>query len=200
MSRFASIHLWLTATMLLPICGCSGRVSTAGVDPAAVARRAVEQYDKNGDGRITDAEFSPGLKALAKTADENKDGALTASEIANRLQAHVDSKIGLQDMGGQILLDNRPLPGATVTFLPDPVFNDVLEAASGVTDESGFVSVSIAGSSFPGMRPGFYRVEVSKKIGGREQIPARYNTQSELGEEVGPNASRGGWNLALSSR
>jgi hypothetical protein len=45
-------------------------------------------------------------------------------------------------------------------------------------------SVSAQDEKFPGVYLGLYRVKVSKQVGGRETIPARYNSQTELGCEV----------------
>jgi len=37
---------------------------------------------------------------------------------------------------------------------------------------------------YPGLYLGFYRVRVSKNKGGKELIPAKYNTETELGAEI----------------
>ena len=40
---------------------------------------------------------------------------------------------------------------------------------------------------YPGIYVGLYRVRISKKVDGKETIPARYNTKTELGREVATN-------------
>jgi hypothetical protein len=48
-----------------------------------------------------------------------------------------------------------------------------------------------------GCHLGVYRVRISKKDAqGRETVPARYNTQTQLGIEVGP-AMEGGYTFNL---
>ena len=40
--------------------------------------------------------------------------------------------------------------------------------------------------NFSGVNCAFYRIEISKQQGGGESVPARYNTSTELGQEVAP--------------
>jgi hypothetical protein len=40
-----------------------------------------------------------------------------------------------------------------------------------------------------GMRGGFYRIEISQQRNGKEQIPAKYNTKTELGQEIATGAA-----------
>ena len=42
--------------------------------------------------------------------------------------------------------------------------------------------------SSPGVACGLYRVEISKLVGGKETIPAIYNTDTILGQEVAMGA------------
>jgi len=189
--------------LVVTFLGCSdkpSRLAAPDVDPGDVAKKAIELYDKDGDGRLANKELSNGLKAFAKTADTNSDGALEEAEISKRLEEHVSARVGLQDVGGIVYLNNRPLIGATIRFIPDEAFGDVLSPAAGITDDVGFVELVIEGSDLPGVKPGFYRIEVSKKNGSRELVPSKYNTASELGEEIGPDVSQGGWKLELKSR
>ncbi len=54
----------------------------------------------------------------------------------------------------------------------------------GVTDQSGDAYVEGPDPQYPGIYLGLYRVKVSKVVGGRETIPSRYNTETELGFEA----------------
>ena len=184
--------------------GCSrgpSRVQAPDLDPRGVAKRAIQRYDQDGDAKLTGEELSPALKALLETADQDGDGALSEAELVDRLEVHVQSRIGLHDVGGTVLMDGRPLPDALVRFIPDPVLEGVVEPASGRTDISGFVDLQIEGNDLPGAQPGFYRVEVSRiDANNREIVPARYNVDSELGQEVGADALRDGLRIELTSR
>ena len=187
-------------TALVVLSGCSNqppRVAAPDIDPAQVARKAIELYDRDQNGLLNDAEFSNAFRALAATADENDDAKLSVAEITQRLQEHVDDRVGLQDIGGIVTLNNRPLLDAVVTFTHDPAFEGVLTEARGTTDAVGFVQLSHADSELPGVKPGLYRIEVSKIEQGRELVPARFNKQSQLGIEVGLNVTQGGWKLDL---
>ena len=62
-----------------------------------------------------------------------------------------------------------------------------MKAAEGTTRNDGTTHILISPSNpdEAGVHLGFYRVEISKKgADGKELIPARYNTESELGIEV----------------
>jgi hypothetical protein len=80
------------------------------------------------------------------------------------------------------------LEGATVTLIPEKFLGDAVKPASGVTDGLGVANLATAGAEVPGVACGMYRVEVSKKNAvGRETIPTRYNQETILGVEVGPD-------------
>jgi hypothetical protein len=83
-----------------------------------------------------------------------------------------------------ITLDGRPLPEATVTLEPEEFLGPGFTACQGVTDQSGRASIKGPDPKYPGIYLGLYRVKVTKSVGGRETIPARYNTQTELGLEA----------------
>lgn len=189
--------------VICSVTGCGGdpsRLDPADLDPADTAERALKLYDLNHDGKIGKDELTPALKSILSTADTNHDEALSQAEIAQRLQIHVDSKIALQSVSGPVLWNGRPLKQVNVTLVPDPVFED-LKPASGVTDESGIVDFQIDGEELPGVRPGLYRIEVSKKNeNGKELMPARFNTKTELGIEIGVQGSPEGGMAAESFR
>jgi hypothetical protein len=191
---------WIVALGILGWGGCSTqppRVAAPEIDPAQVARRALELYDRDQDGLLAGEELSNGFREFVATADEDDDDKLSEAEIVKRLQEHVDDRVGLQDIGGIVSLNNRPLVGATVTFIPDAAFAGAITEASGVTDVAGFVQLRHADSDLPGVKPGLYRIEVRQSDQGRERIPGRFHEQSTLGIEVGLNVSQGGWKLDL---
>ncbi len=96
---------------------------------------------------------------------------------------------------------SEPVAGAEVKFVPEDFLGKELPIGTGTTDAKGFAKISQPsrrkGDPTIGMCPGFYRVEITK---GNE-IPARYNTATELGQEVAVDAlgiSNGGVVFELS--
>ncbi|HTN03270.1 MAG TPA: hypothetical protein VL132_15380 [Planctomycetaceae bacterium] len=100
---------------------------------------------------------------------------------------------------GTVMLDNEPLSGIAVTFLPDNG-----RPATGTTDENGDYKLIYIGKT-PGCKVGHSRVEIGyaeeedegvetegddavQTPGDTEQkdIPARYNAESELEADVKP--------------
>src|SRR5207253_10852291 len=130
------------------------------------------------------------LLGALKKIDKNGDGRLDASEIADRLTSFQQSGVQVLAVTCRVVLNGAPVTGATVRLIPEKFLGDGIKPASGVTDSSGAVSLNAEG--LPGVYCGFYRIEVSKKDpGGTETVPARYNTQTVLGQEVAPDM-RGG--------
>jgi hypothetical protein len=39
----------------------------------------------------------------------------------------------------------------------------------------------------PGLQLGFYKVRISKQVGGKESIPAIYNSETTLGQQISPD-------------
>jgi len=74
------------------------------------------EYDVNKDG-VLDAkelERSPGLTALAAGLGKGPGARLTADELTQQLQALREGGAGLTRTACRVLLDGRPLVGATV--------------------------------------------------------------------------------------
>jgi hypothetical protein len=57
----------------------------------------------------------------------------------------------------------------------------VIEPAEGVTDPGGMVSPTAGVQDVAGMRPGYYRVQVTSS---RVELPAKFNTATTLGAQV----------------
>jgi len=101
----------------------------------------------------------------------------------------------------RVLLDGQPLEGATVTFVPEKFLGPGIKPASGVSDAEGHVRLRTEGQDLPGVQCGIFRVVVSKKDSAdQETIPGRYNTHTELGEEVGVSKRAGRGTFTLKSR
>jgi hypothetical protein len=182
---------WLCGALLLGVAlaGCSGRRSPVlppALKPQEAAQAALAAYDADGDGVLSAEELrkAPGLRA----ADRNKDGRVTAEEIAERIAQWQADDIGMTTVVCTVLFDGRPLEGATVTFVPEAFQGEAVKPASGVTQASGRTGLVIDDELLPrdqkglrGVQPGFYRVEITHPS---IPIPARYNTETTLGYEV----------------
>jgi len=177
--------------------GCSsrsGRVSPPQIDPASAGRAAVAEYDTNGDGLLDGAELenAPALKSAMRHLDQDENGQITAEEITSRINAWKKTKIGMMSMACTILMDGKPLSGATVTLEPESFLGDAVKSATGVT-ANGTADMSMAEQYRPapnlwGVHCGLYKVRISKQQEGSEVIPSKYNTETILGCEVALDA------------
>lgn len=173
--------------------GCSRHPSPPerpDISPGEAGRAAITAYDANKDGKLDGAEIDkcPPLKhamqEVKEKIDGNGDGVLTAEEITARIEYWSDCGTIVMSGVTLITLDRRLLPGATVTFEPEEFLGPGFTACEGVTDQSGKAAIKGPDPKYPGIYLGFYRVKVSKVVGGRETIPSKYNTNTELGFEA----------------
>ncbi|WP_197528479.1 hypothetical protein [Aeoliella mucimassa] len=155
----------------------------------------MELYDSDGSGSLEAAELdkASGIKAAMTQLDKDGDGAVSKSEISSRVSEWTSSKLGLSSLRCRVSQNGRPLSDATVTFEPEPIFDGAIKAGSAVTDANGIANPSLPEADLPnplfgGLRVGFYKVKISKVVNGKETIPAKYNTETTLGQEIGPNA------------
>jgi hypothetical protein len=188
----ARVHGWRLLA-LLALGGCSSsptRVKPPAIDPRQAAQQALAEYDTNGNGFIDGDELkkSPALMSALKDIDKNGDGKISAEEITQRIEAWQASKLGIKVLQCKVLLDGAPLAGATVNLVPEKFLGPNVLPATGTTNEQGFVNLSIAASdpspAKRGVHIGLYRIEISKQSNGKEMLPAKYNVNSELGQEV----------------
>ena len=173
--------------MLTALAGCRGQRSPGPpVSPASATEQALAEYDANKDGALDakELERSPGLLALLTALGKGPGDRLTADELTQQLQALRDGA-GRTRAACQVLLDGRPLAGATVRYVPERFLGPGFKPAAGTTDAAGFASLVTEGER-EGVTPGLYRVEVSRKDAqDQETVPARYNSQTTLGCQVG---------------
>src|SRR6516162_7964274 len=94
--RFAPLHLsWIFLPLLI---GCGGeRLEAPAISPASAAAQAMALYDKNHDGFLDEKELEqcPALLSALAAIDQNGDKRLSTEEIASRLTAIEDAKIGI---------------------------------------------------------------------------------------------------------
>lgn len=188
---FARLVSFMTLCLAaLAIVGCSGRpgrLLPPGI-PAEAGQEAVSKYDANGNSAIDGDELAkiPALKASLKLVDVNGDGQVSAEEINERIEAWKKSQLAITRVVANVRRDGRPLSGATVTIVPEPFLGPSVKAAKGTTDASGLASLQISKDPDErGVHLGYYRVEVTKAgPDGKEQIPARFNSETGLGVEI----------------
>lgn len=177
--------------LLLVIAGCgraTPRLEPPPIDAARAGEEAMAEYDTNHDGVIAGAELDqcPGLKAAAKLYG-NGDGKISAADITARIEEWQQSRVCMSPMSIHLTLDGKPLEGATVMADPEKFLGPAFPAATGVTNSDGNSRPHV-GPDKPGVFYGLYKLRVSKQVGGRETIPARYNAQTELGFEKAPDS------------
>ncbi|MFH1267490.1 MAG: hypothetical protein ABIK89_17340 [Planctomycetota bacterium] len=178
------------------VCSCSHQsppVKPPDISASRAGEGAMQKYDANGDGVVSDEELdkAPSLKAALKSLDANGDGGVSSSEVNERVRAWQKTPVGVMQLSCTVRIGGRPLEGATVKFVPEGFLGSEIQAAEGTTNQSGEAAISIPDHDPPGVACGLYRVEISKPDGS---IPPKYNTDTTLGLEVAldaPAARRG---------
>jgi hypothetical protein len=187
--------------------GCSGRpgaVRPPDVDSSGAASRAIEEFDRNGDGKLSTEEWaaSPALNASSKTYDANSDGVLESDEIEQGIESWQSTGVGARPVPFKVQLDGRGLAGAQVRLVPAPFLGGSVKPAAGESGPGGGGSLSLAPEDMPRnapkmplVQPGLYAVEITHPTA---KIPAKYNSETTFGMEVS-SASPGPegvvWNL-----
>lgn len=173
---------------LAVVVGCSQsapRIYAPAIDASSAGTEAVEMYGKDGMISGSDLDKCPALKAALAQIDTDGDGTITDAEITARIEKWQESKLGRMAFKCVVLRNGIPLAGADVKFVPETFLGDAVQAASGKTAQDGVAVISVPTANPPGVAPGLYRVEITKT---GENIPAKYNTNTTLGQEVALNA------------
>ena len=178
---------------IVALVGCTG--GPARLVPPSVSRgaadAAIAEYDANDDGAISGQEIGkvPAFSAARSRIDRDGDGRITADEIEHRIDVWRDSRLVLMQVLVTVRTNGKAVQNAEVTFVPEKWLGSAIMPAQGTTDSNGMANMTIsAEKDATGVNPGFYRIEVSKVLGGKETIASRYNAQTELGVEVTPEA------------
>jgi hypothetical protein len=186
-------------------------VKPPAINASRAGSQAMEQYDTNGDDVVSGAELdkAPALKAALARLDTNSDGGVSADEVTARVEAWQAMRTGLASVRCHVTLDGQPLVGAEVVFEPEEFLGEEIKTAAGKTNQFGDAAPTIPPEERPdptlpgGAHFGLYRVRISKVTNGRELIPARYNKESILGQEVSyddPGMINNNMGFALKSR
>jgi hypothetical protein len=180
----------LLGTLLSAGCtGRPGRIYPPDVS-ASAGSAAMKQYDTDGDGKVAGEELdkAPSLKSAIENLDTNGDGAVSGSEVTERIAAWKESKLGRMSLSVTVQKGGEPLEGTKVVFEPEKFLGPDYVAATGVTDEFGIATLSIPVTDRDdpeGVPPGLYLVRITHPT---EEIPAKYNTETTLGEEASLDA------------
>jgi hypothetical protein len=179
------IGLLILATLSTAV-GCGDRMVYV-VDPEESSQAAIEQYDKNGDALLDETELKecPALLSALRAFDDSKDMKLSQEEIADEIDFMYQRNPSLTALNCSVTMDGGPLAGATVKFIPEKFLGDNIKTAEGITNGAGVAAMSIPAEELPkelrrtaAMRAGIYRVEITHPT---KKLPAKYNTESELG-------------------
>jgi hypothetical protein len=196
MSRCSKPYrLVLVSLLLIAIASCQrgpATVKQPAINPSTAGKLAMDQYDTNHDGKVDGEELekAPALKAALPRLDTNADGAVDADEVAARVNAWKAMQTGMTTAACHVTLDGQPLVGAKVTLEPEAFLGDEIKPAFATTDQFGSAAPNIPKDQRPdpklpgGAHFGLYKVRISKIVNGKETIPARYNTETILGQEV----------------
>jgi hypothetical protein len=186
---------FLLVTLLAVVCSCRyGRapVRQPSIDASSAGKLAMEQYDTNDDGKVAgdELEKAPALKGALMLVDTDGDKGVTADEVAARVKAWKAMQTALTSVRCHVTLNGQPLADAQVVFEPEPFLGESIKTATGKTNQLGDASPSIGREELPspnipgGVHFGLYKVRISKVVSGKETVPARYNTETVLGQEV----------------
>ena len=197
-SYFKPLSLMLLAALLFG-CGGPSRIHPPGIDADAAGPAAIQEYDTNKDGAIAGDELAKAgsiYQAFSRidgaVEGSSPDQKVTAEEITARINQWKESRVGRMALQCTVKYRGMPLEGATVTFVPEKFLGENVQAANGTTDRNGTAVVRIPDVDPPGVAPGLYKVEISKQVGGQEQVPPQYNTQTILGQESRKRRNRHG--------
>ena len=188
--------LCLAAMLVLPLpllVGCDGGpvpVSQPDFDPARTAAQAMELYDVNRDGMLSEKELAacPGILMNRSLYDTDGNGAVSRQEIEERLRDLRQSGVGLTQLSIDVRLNGKPLRGAEVQLIPEPYLGPNVKPAFGKAGQRGLAVMNIPDSELPetehgltGIHYGTYKLAITHP---EVQLPAKYNSQTTLGYET----------------
>jgi hypothetical protein len=185
----------LLPLLIVAAIGCSRspqRVKAPKIDPNTAATQAMNLYDANHDGRLSEDEAAkcPGVLRSFAGYDTNKDKAIDQDEFNTHLANLLRNGTGATELGCTIHFQGRPLSGAIVVFEPEPYLGNDIQAAQGVTNNYGVAKLGMPPDMVPErlknmklIQYGTFKVKVTHPT---ISLPAKFNTDTTLGYETIP--------------
>lgn len=182
-----------TIVLGMALAGCSSKpgVIAPVLNPADATARAMTEFDANADQKLSTDELKAcqGLLAAMNQFDQDGDKSISAEELTGALTGFQKQDASLISIKCAVTHNGQPLEGAKVEFIPEPFLGGAITPASGVTGADGSTAPSVPEEVIPeeyrgrvkGVYGGIYRVVVTHPT---VNVPAKYNTQTELGRIV----------------
>jgi len=175
--------------------GCSSgpeRVKPPRINPTAAARQAIELYDTDHDGKLSQEELArcPGVLISIGRYDANRDKMIDGEEFRTHLENLLKNGTGATQLACNVSYKGQPLAGATVVLEPEPYLGTEIQAAEGVTTNAGIADVGMPPEKSPAalrsmklIQYGTFKVRITHPT---INLPAKYNTETTLGYETIP--------------
>ncbi|MCA9240795.1 MAG: EF-hand domain-containing protein [Planctomycetales bacterium] len=164
------------------------------IDAEGAAQQALDQYDTDKDGLLspTELEHCQGILSALKTFDRDGDGMVSPEEISHRVEMYRERGVGLKMVSCKVLLNGRPLPGATVELIPESFLGEEVHEARGTSRSGGTVPLYVPAEALPsdlagtqGVQLGVYKVKITHDS---VKLPEDYTSGEGLGVEIGPSS------------
>ena len=165
------LKLRLSYVIPLVLAGCSGsRPETlTWNDSAGAAAKAMETYDKSGDGQLAADELKacPSLSESLVRLDTNRDKKLSADEIRARFD-ELYKWVKYNGLDLTVTSRGRPATGAQVTLTPEPFMGEDFPTYTGTVTESGTCPLSTGDDRYLPVPVGFYTLKIVSA--GKESV------------------------------
>jgi hypothetical protein len=188
-----SCFRFIALILILVAAGCSRspeRFKAPKVDATTAAGAAVERYDANGDGLLSKQELAkcPAILGKLSAYDRNGDSSVDKAEIEHQLSQLLKHGTGGTQLSCLVTYKKKPLGGAEVVLEPEPYLGSEVQTARGTTNGSGSAQLAIPAEYLPShlqrmkaVHYGTFKVRITHPS---ISIPAKYNTETELGYET----------------
>jgi hypothetical protein len=175
--------------------GCSGGpegVKPPKINASSAAQQAIELYDTNHDGKLSQEELAkcPGILISLDGYDTNHDKFVDQQEIQDHLEYLLRNGTGATQLACNVTYQGSPLAGAKVVFEPEPYLGNDIQTAEGVTNNTGAAGLGMPPEKAPAalknmklIQYGTFKVRITHPT---IKLPPKYNTETTLGYETIP--------------